>query len=164
VKWNISQFVHNISKICFKSHDMQLQRNILANVQCLLLACALQQSCNCLISEALLVADHVSVRCCFSSWRPSHWFLINMFLHVGFSRCLQALVHWSGFHASSWKWMVHIAVMSCCSNSCCQTSVNLLVTFAFQCIMRVQEHWAAVTQDFGLHTRHGIPTDQTWVL
>ena len=74
---------------------MQLQRNILANVQCLLLACALQQSCNCLISEALLVADHVSVRCCFSSWRPSHWFLINMFLHVGFSRCLHALVWFS---------------------------------------------------------------------
>jgi len=28
------------------------------------------------------------------------------------------------------KWMVHITVMSCCSNSCCQTSVKLLVTFA----------------------------------
>ena len=29
-----------------------------------------------------------------------HWFLINMFPHVGFSRCLQALLHWSGFHAA----------------------------------------------------------------
>ena len=26
-------------------------------------------------------------------------FLINMFLHFGFSGCLQALVHWCGFHA-----------------------------------------------------------------
>jgi len=29
--------------------------------------------------------------------------------------------------------MVHITVMSCCSNSSCQTFVNLLATFAFQC-------------------------------
>jgi len=28
------------------------------------------------------------------------WFLINMFLRFGFSRCLQALVHWCGFHAA----------------------------------------------------------------
>ena len=30
-----------------------------------------------------------------------------------------------------WKWMVHrtITVTSCCSNSCCHTSVKLLVTF-----------------------------------
>ena len=48
-----------------------------------------------LISEALLVADHVSLRCCFSSSMS-----LNMFLRVGFSRCLQALVHWCGFHAA----------------------------------------------------------------
>ena len=49
--------------------------------------------------------------------------------------------------------MVHITVMSCCSNSCCQTSVKLLATFAFQCTTRAQrEHWAAATQDSGLHT------------
>jgi len=30
-----------------------------------------------------------------------------------------------------WKWMVHITVMSCCSNSCCQTSVKLLASFCF---------------------------------
>ena len=29
-----------------------------------------------------------------------HWFLINMFLHFGFSRCLQVLVHWCGFQAA----------------------------------------------------------------
>jgi len=30
----------------------------------------------------------------------SRWFLINMFLRFGFSRCLQALVHWCGFHVA----------------------------------------------------------------
>jgi len=30
----------------------------------------------------------------------SRWFLINLFLHFGFSRCLQVLVHWCGFHAA----------------------------------------------------------------
>ena len=29
-----------------------------------------------------------------------HWFLINMFLHFGFSRCLQVLVHRCDFHAA----------------------------------------------------------------
>ena len=60
--------------------------------------------------------------------------------------------------------MVHITVTSCCSNSCCQTSVKLLETIAFQHITRVQEHWADATQDSGLHTRRGLPTDQTSVL
>jgi len=60
-----------------------------------------------------------------------HWFLINMFLRVTFSQCLQALVHWCGFMQPGWKWMVHITVMSCYSNSCCQTSVKLLATFCF---------------------------------
>jgi len=33
--------------------------------------------------------------------------------------------------SQGWKWMVHrtITVMSCCSNSCCHTSVKLLVTY-----------------------------------
>jgi len=48
--------------------------------------------------------------------------------------------------------MVH--VMSCCSNSCCQTSVKLPATFTFQCTTCAQEHRAAATQDSGLHTRH----------
>jgi len=38
----------------------------------------------------------------------------------------------------------------------------VLTTFAFQRTMRAQEHWAAVTQDSGLHTNvpRGLPTDQ----
>jgi len=54
--------------------------------------------------------------------------------------------------SQEWKWMMQITVMSCCSNSCCQTSVKLLATFTFQCTTHVQEHWAA-TRDSGLHTR-----------
>ena len=56
---------------------------------------------NRLISEALLVADHVSIRCCFSSLTSlTAWFLIKIFLRIGFSRCLQALAQWCGFHAA----------------------------------------------------------------
>ena len=51
--------------------------------------------------------------------------------------------------------------MSCCSNSFCQTSVKLLATFAFQRITCAQEHWAAVTQDFGLHTWPDVASRQT---
>jgi len=29
-----------------------------------------------------------------------HWLLIKVFLRVGFSRFLQALVHWCGYHAA----------------------------------------------------------------
>ena len=55
---------------------------------------------NHLITEALLVADHVSIRCYFTSATDvPHWFLINMFLRVSFSRCLQALLYWCCFHA-----------------------------------------------------------------
>jgi len=32
--------------------------------------------------------------------------------------------------SQGWKWIMQITVMSCCSNSCCQTSVKLRVTFA----------------------------------
>jgi len=54
--------------------------------------------------------------------------------------------------------------MSCCSNSCCQTSVKLLATFALQRTTRAQEHCrAAATQDSGLHTRRvgGVASQQT---
>jgi len=43
-----------------------------------------------------------------------HWFLINMFLRVcSFSRRLQALVHWCGFHAAKGKseWCIYCGVL-----------------------------------------------------
>ena len=88
----------------------------------------------------------------------AHWFLINMSLHVGFSRYLQALVHWCGFHAASGEseWCTLLWCLAF-SSSYCKTSVKLLATFAFQRTTREQEHWAAATQDSRLHTRRGIP-------
>jgi len=62
--------------------------------------------------------------------------------------------------SKGWKWILRktITVMPCCSNSCCQTFVKLLATFTFQ--RTTQEHWAAVTQNSGLCTRH-VPFQQT---
>jgi len=78
------------------------------------------------------------------------------------SPCAGALVWFSC--SQGWKWTVHrtITMMSCCSNSCCQTSVKLLVTFTFQCTTHAQKHQAAVTQDSGLHIR--LPINQTSML
>jgi len=60
------------------------------------------------------------------------WFLINLCSCVSVSVGVTRLWY-SGmvFMQPGWKWIVHITVMSCCSNSCCQTSVKLLATFAF---------------------------------
>jgi len=109
-----------------------------------------------LINEALLVADHIPIRCEFSSWHTSlvsdkH---VPALRYQSVSSGAGALMWFSC--SQRWKWMVHrtITVMSCCSNSCCHTSVKLLVTFTFQCTTRVQEHRAAVTQDCGLYTRY----------
>jgi len=55
-----------------------------------------------LINEALLVADHFN-QMLFQLMNIPRWFLINMFLRFGFSRCLQALVHWCGFHTPKGK-------------------------------------------------------------
>jgi len=71
-----------------------------------------------LISEALLIADHVSITCCFSSVTSLTGFSSTcscMSVSVGISR---SLVWCSCSH----EWMVHITVMSCCSNNCCQKS------------------------------------------
>jgi len=82
---------------------------------------------NRLINEALLVADHVSITCCFSLIEVPHWFRINMFLRVGFSWCLQT----PGAGA-----LVHITVMSCCSMlkqllpDICQAPWRLLLSSA----------------------------------
>jgi len=49
-----------------------------------------------LINEALLVADQMLLQ----PINVPHWFLISMFLRVGFSGYLQALVQWCSFHAA----------------------------------------------------------------
>jgi len=49
-----------------------------------------------------------------------------------------------------WKWMVHrtITVMSCCSNSCCNTSVKQLVTFNAPRVHKSTEQLWHKTPDF----------------
>jgi len=84
------------------------------------------------------------------------WFLITcscVSVSVGISRCwCTGVVFVQPGVKVNGAWTT--TVMSCCSNSCCQTSIKLLVSFTFQCTTRAQEHRAAVTQDSGLHTRH----------
>jgi len=116
------------------------------------------------INEALLVADHVSIRCCFSSLTS----LIVSDKHVPACR-FQSVSLGCGalmwFSCSErWKWMVHITVMPCCSNSSCSInlSVKLQATFCFPA-----HHASARTLsccDTRLLTSHQtccLPTDQT---
>ena len=74
-----------------------------SNVQCLIFAPrhVVKQFRHCSIASSMKLwllttfqSDAASAR-----WRPS---LVSdkLFLRVGFSRCLQALVHWCGFHAA----------------------------------------------------------------
>jgi len=53
-----------------------------------------------LINEVLLVADHISIRCHFSSWTYSLVSDKHVPAFRFYSRRLQALVHWCGFHAA----------------------------------------------------------------
>jgi len=98
VKRNISQFVHNNSNVRLQS--WQLCRNITANIRRLVLA--LRHA----LKHQLL--DQWSSAGCWPRFNQMllqlidvpHWFLINMFLRVGFRRCLLALLRWSGFHVA----------------------------------------------------------------
>jgi len=71
VKRNIRQFVYNSSSVRFKSHDSYGETH---HSKCSVFAFDFETCIktifpliSCLLNEALLVADHVSVRCCFSS-------------------------------------------------------------------------------------------------
>ena len=146
----------------------QLRRNTIANVQCSLLALrhALKQSCHWSVGWSLKLCWLLTTyqpHAASAHWRPS---LVSD-KHIPACRFQSvspgagALVWFSC--SQGWKWMVYITVMSCCWNSCCQTSVKLLASFASSA-PRVQEHWAAAIQDSGLHNRCGLSTDQTSVL
>jgi len=90
-----------------------------------------------------------------------HWLLINMCMHVGFSRCLQALLHWCGFMQPGVKvngvYYCDVLLLKQLLPYCC--CWRLLLSSA----RRVHKSTAA-TQDSGLHTRRGLSTDQTSVL
>ena len=71
MKRNIRQFVYNSSSVRFKSHDSYGETH---HSKCSVFAFDFETCIktifpliSCLLNEALLVADHVSVRCCFSS-------------------------------------------------------------------------------------------------
>ena len=143
VKRNISIVYNSSNDVCFKSLFWQLRRNIIANVQCLLLLLilrhALKQSCHWSIAWSMklcwLLTTFQSDAAAAAHWRPS---LVSD-KHVPACR-FQSVSPGSGALVSfscsqGWKWIVHITVMSCCSNSCCQTSFKLLASFAFQRIM-----------------------------
>jgi len=103
------------------------------------------------INEALLVADHVSIRCCFSSLT----FLINMFLRVGFSQCIQALVHWCGFHAArvtanSAYYCVAAQTVNARHRSRCW---RLVLSSAPRRHKSTELRWHERTLDSGLYTR-----------
>ena len=87
-----------------------------------------------------------------------HWFLINIFLRVGFSRCLQALVYWSGFHAARGESERCILLRCLAAQTAAARHLSscwrLLLSSA--CTTRAQEHWAAATQDSVVHTKHGL--------
>ena len=147
----------------------QLRRNIIANVQCLLLTLrhALKQSCHWSIAWSMklcwLLITYQS-HAASAHWRPS--LVSDKQLGVGFSWCLvsrrwctgvvfmQPGVKVNGAH--------HYAVLLL--KQLLPDIYQLLATFAFQRITRAQEKWAAATQDSRLHTGRSLPTDQTSVL
>jgi len=128
-------------KVGFKSH-FNLQRNIMQMFSVAFgIETCIKTSCHWSITSSmkfcwLLItfqSDDASAH-----WRPS---LVSD-KHVPACR-FQSVSPGSGalvwFSCSQgWKWMVHITVMSCSSNNCCQTSAKLLATFAFQHITREQ--------------------------
>jgi len=107
---------------------------------------------NRLINEALLVADHICIRCWFS-WSASlarFWWTYS---------CLQTLYYVAftqpGMNESEWcilLWCRVAQTVAARHLSSCWRS--------FQCTTRRQENWAAPTQDSGLHTRR-VASQQT---
>ena len=149
MKRNISQLVHSSSNIRLKSHDSYGETH---HSKCSVFAFDFETCIKTilkligrLINEALLVADHVSVRCCFSSLTSlvPHWFLINM------STCVSVSVDVSR------RWCIRLllwCLVHCCSNSCCQTSTKLLATFASSapCVRKSTELLWHKTRNFTL--------------
>ena len=93
-----------ISAVTYVLKSWKLRRNIIANVQCLLLALrhALKQSSFWSIAWSMKLCwllTTYQLHATSAHWRPS---LVadNMFMRFGFSWCLQALVHRCGFHAA----------------------------------------------------------------
>jgi len=169
VKRNVSQFVHNNSSIALKVITVTYRSETHHSKcpECLFLVSrhAIKQSCYwsvdwsmklCWLST-IFQSDAISAHGHTSLVSDKH---VPAFHFQSVCPGAGALVWFSC--SQGWKWMVHrtIAVMSCCSNSCCHTSVKLLVTFTFQCTTRAQNH----TRLRNSHQTCGLIIDQTSVL
>jgi len=95
------------------------------------------------------------------------WFLINMFLRFGFSRCLQELVHWCGFHAarneSEWciDYYCDVLLLKQLLPDICQAAGDFYFPVHYACTR------APSCCDTRLRTTHqtcGFPIDQTSIL
>jgi len=70
--------------------------------------------------------------------KPVKWKVATVQCTHCYSRCTRLCCTCVVFMQPGWKWMVHISVMYCCSNSCSQTSVKVLATFVLQRATRRQ--------------------------
>ena len=79
-----------------------------------------------------------------------HWFLINMFLHFSFNRCLQALVHWCGFHAARGEseWCILLWFLAA------QTVAARHLSSCWQLLLSSASRVHKCTELLWLHTRH----------
>jgi len=104
-----------------------------------------------LINEALLVADHISIRCHFSSWTHSlvTCSCVSVSVGVSWRWCTGVVFRQPGVKVNG-AYYCDILLLKQLLPYICQAAM----TFTFQCTTRAQEHRAAVTQDSGLHTRH----------
>jgi len=111
----MSQFVHNGSNICFESYDTYRETSYSKCSKCLLLALrhALKQSRHWSIAWSMKFCSSLIPRfnqILLQLIDVPLWFLINMFLYV-------CCTMWFSC-SQEWNWMMHISVISCCSNSC----------------------------------------------
>jgi len=126
---------------------------------------ALSQSCHWSIAWSLKLCWLLTTfqsDAASAHWRPS---LVSD-KHVPvccFSWCLQALVHWCGFHASRGEseWCILLWCLAAQSVAAVQLYLsNYWKLFAFQRPARAQQHWAAATQNSG-HSHQTCDPQQT---
>jgi len=87
-----------------------------------------------------------------------HWFLINMFLYVVSPRAM----HWCGSQAVRDESEYRILLWCLAAQTVAARHLSSCWRVLLSSAPRVRKNTrAAATQDSGLHTRRGLPTDQT---
>jgi len=87
------------------------------------------------------------------------WFLINMFLRFSFSRWLQALVHWCGFHAarSESEWCIGLLLRCLAAQTVAVIHLSScwrLLLFSAPCVRKSTELLWHKTPDFAPDMPH----------